>query len=292
MNMKKKEKDSKDLKNKENIIRNFFEKVGEQNGFGSFNIHYNWFYHCGLLESEIRVLHYILNFTLNGKLCLSRKEVIAFNLNMHPKTVERAISSLREKEIVWGTKKTNPKKGGKYTGSHIEGGYVVSGKKLKALFHENFKPELRPLRQEQRKESTERLLKEMFQEDPVADSEKSYDDHCEFPSESTQDVIDDSTGADISIDEEANHNQVYKFQYRVMTPEEEKVFGSSKPVQVFNSASGEKLEFQTPLRAFTGMQAYIDHDEYSPTSVTLQLMGADVDIHGMWLFQFASKEKD
>ena len=288
--MKKKEKDTKDLKNKENIIRNFFEKVGEQNGFGSFNIHYNWFYHCGLIESEVRVLQYILNFTLNGKLCLSRKEVIAFNLNMHPKTVERAISSLREKEIVWGTKKANRKKGGKYTGSHIEGGYVVSGMKLKALFHENFNPELQPLRQEQRKESTERLLKEMYQEETVADSVKSVDYHCDFPSEGTKDVFKESTGTDPGIDEEVNHNQVYKFQYRVMTSEEEKVFGSSKPVQAVNSASGEKLEFQNPMRAFTGMHAYIDHDDYSPTSVTLQLLGADVDIHGNWVFQFDSTQ--
>ena len=288
--MKKKEQDFKDPKNQENVVKNFFEKVGEQHGFGSFNIHYNWIYHCGLNDSEVRVLNYILNFTLNGRPCMARKEVIAFTLHLHPKTVERAIASLRTKEILWGAKKTNPMRDGKYTGSHIEGGYVVSGQKLKALFYKNFKPELQPLRQEQRKESTERLLEEMYREDSGNDSKRSVDDHSEHPLESTRDVIEEATGAVLELDNEETQNQNQRFRYRTMTPEEEEVFGSSKAVQVVNSSSGEKLEFQNPLRAFTGMHAHIEHDDYSPTSVTLQLLRNDVDIHGHWEFQFARTE--
>ena len=288
--MKKKEKVSNDHPNK-NVIKNFFETIGEQHGFGLFNIQYNWIYHCGLNESEVRVVHYILNFTLNGRPCLSRKEVLAFTLNLHVKTVERAIATLREKEIVWGTKKANPMKDGKYTGSHIEGGYVVSGKRLKVLFHENFQPELQPQRQDERKESTQRLLEEMYKEDAPGSSSKALDHEESIdPVENADDGIEEATKAVLEKEPEETENKNQKFQFRNMTAKEEEVFGSSKAVEVNNSASGEKFEFLNPMRAYFGMQKYIKHDEYSPTSVTLQLMGGDVDIHGQWEFKLARAE--
>lgn len=271
-------KKKKDASNpKDNAVKMFFEAIGEENGFGRFNMFYNWLYHCGLKESEVRVVHYVLNYTLNGRPCMSRKEVIAFNLGISPKTVERAISNLRNNNVLTGTKKSNPQKNGKYTGSHIKGGYVVNGKRLLTLFQENYKPDDKPQRGEDQKEATDQLLAEMYG--------KVHGRVSPFQDTNEQKELDkEERNLSKQVPEVTQPEQ--EVRDSGMTPEEEDVFGSFKKVIVTHTETGEIFEFQSPLRAFMSMQKSIQNDDYSSKSVARQLMGGKVDVHESFVFTF------
>jgi hypothetical protein len=286
------EQDAPELR--KNPIRKFFEAVGQEKGFGRFNTHYYWLYHCGLTFSEERIVHYILNFTLNNKLCMARKKVIATTLNLSPKTVERAIAALREKGIITGTKKSNPPQNGKFRGSHIEGGYVVDGKQLLMLFQKNFSLQESPISAEDQKAATAELLAEMYGDDNAVDTLQLDSHKLKETEEHSLDSSTDNNKLGDAIDNsfENAHNTIekdQKFQPREMTPEEDAIFGSSRNVIVTNSATGETLEYKTPLRAYMGMQKYIEHADYSATSVALQLLGGDVDVHESFDFKFVNQ---
>ncbi len=292
--MKKKiNKENDGNKVKENAVKVFFEAIGEEHGFGRFNLAYNWLYHCGLKDSEVRVVHYILNFTLNGRPCMSRKSVIAFNLGITERTVERAIATLRDKKVITGTKKSNPKKNGRYTGSHIPGGYLVNGKQLMLLFQENFKPEDQPLRIDDQQALTEQFLSEIYGGGGNADALPQDPNHqAERAEELVSPKISSSTNEDLSSGSLVPSDRVkesipngQKLESGEMTPEEDNVFGSFKKVIVTNTETDEIFEFQSPLRAFIGMQNSIQNEDYSSKSVARQLMGGEVDVHESFVFR-------
>ena len=144
------------------------------------------------------------------------------------------------------------------------------------LFQENYRPDDKPQRGEDQKDATDRLLAEMYRKDNGTDS----------PLQDTNDqraLVEEGNNLSKEVPEV---NQ--ETEDREMTPEEENVFGSSKKVVVTNTETGEIFEFQSPLRAFIGMQNSIQNENYSSKSVARQLMGGEVDMHDSFLFKLVN----